>query len=128
MVIQSCASARDGQNPAYRPSGPFSFFIFAPTRYASFMTDDNEHGWEIRIAGLHKAFGAHRVLCGVDLDIRRGELVAFVGGSGCGKTVLLNHILSQLEPDADRKSTRLNSSHITISYAVFCLKKKKKIY
>src|SRR5437773_7195836 len=28
--------------------------------------------------------------------------------------------------DADRKSTRLNSSHITISYAVFCLKKKKK--
>src|SRR5207248_7120532 len=28
--------------------------------------------------------------------------------------------------DADRKSTRLNSSHRTISYAVFCLKKKKK--
>src|SRR5437870_6616601 len=29
---------------------------------------------------------------------------------------------------ADRKSTRLNSSHVAISYAVFCLKKKKKIY
>src|SRR5437667_6366884 len=29
-------------------------------------------------------------------------------------------------PGRDRKSTRLNSSHITISYAVFCLKKKKK--
>src|SRR5690242_21304533 len=28
--------------------------------------------------------------------------------------------------DADRKSTRLNSSHMSISYAVFCLKKKKK--
>src|SRR5256885_8026175 len=28
----------------------------------------------------------------------------------------------------DRKSTRLNSSHLVISYAVFCLKKKKKIY
>src|SRR5437773_6164174 len=28
--------------------------------------------------------------------------------------------------EEDRKSTRLNSSHITISYAVFCLKKKKK--
>src|SRR5699024_12117063 len=28
---------------------------------------------------------------------------------------------------ADRKSTRLNSSHVSISYAVFCLKKKKKI-
>ena len=31
-----------------------------------------------------------------------------------------------IPPDPDRKSTRLNSSHITISYAVFCLKKKKK--
>src|SRR5437868_11807611 len=29
-------------------------------------------------------------------------------------------------PDGDRKSTRLNSSHVSISYAVFCLKKKKK--
>src|SRR6266480_7259799 len=31
-------------------------------------------------------------------------------------------------PVRDRKSTRLNSSHMSISYAVFCLKKKKKIY
>src|SRR5688500_19972361 len=30
-----------------------------------------------------------------------------------------------LEADLDRKSTRLNSSHLVISYAVFCLKKKK---
>src|SRR5256885_2620620 len=30
------------------------------------------------------------------------------------------------QPGADRKSTRLNSSHLVISYAVFCLKKKKK--
>jgi len=33
---------------------------------------------------------------------------------------------SEYKPLEDRKSTRLNSSHITISYAVFCLKKKKK--
>src|SRR5699024_12875884 len=30
------------------------------------------------------------------------------------------------DPQGDRKSTRLNSSHVSISYAVFCLKKKKK--
>src|SRR5438034_11836992 len=30
-------------------------------------------------------------------------------------------------PEADRKSTRLNSSHTVISYAVFCLKKKKQV-
>jgi len=69
------------------------------------MKTSSEHArkkqdWEIRIEGLHKAFGAHKVLCGVDLDVRPGEMVAFVGGSGCGKTVLLNHILGQLEPDA----------------------------
>src|SRR3712207_7954660 len=32
------------------------------------------------------------------------------------------------EPEADRKSTRLNSSHANISYAVFCLKKKTRKY
>src|ERR1039457_7625218 len=32
----------------------------------------------------------------------------------------------RLAPDPDRKSTRLNSSHLVISYAVFCLKNKKK--
>src|SRR5256885_5014758 len=34
---------------------------------------------------------------------------------------------SRFRPLADRKSTRLNSSHLVISYAVFCLKKKKQI-
>src|SRR2546426_8573713 len=35
---------------------------------------------------------------------------------------------ADLAAQSDRKSTRLNSSHLVISYAVFCLKKKKKIY
>lgn len=55
---------------------------------------------EIRIEGLHKGFDEHRVLQGVDLEIRRGEILAVVGGSGCGKTVLLNNILGLLTPDA----------------------------
>src|SRR5690625_6476570 len=38
----------------------------------------------------------------------------------------LNHRTDQSESE-DRKSTRLNSSHVAISYAVFCLKKKKKL-
>src|SRR5438045_5427864 len=38
----------------------------------------------------------------------------------------LNGIQRKTPPDLDRKSTRLNSSHLGISYAVFCLKKKKK--
>src|SRR5437773_7484353 len=44
-----------------------------------------------------------------------------------GALVLVTIVLvCSLLARADRKSTRLNSSHITISYAVFCLKKKKK--
>src|SRR2546426_4113195 len=35
------------------------------------------------------------------------------------------HLEVPICPDRDRKSTRLNSSHLVISYAVFCLKKKK---
>src|SRR6266480_6269390 len=35
-------------------------------------------------------------------------------------------LLERWQPRRDRKSTRLNSSHMSISYAVFCLKKKKK--
>src|SRR2546426_6727972 len=34
--------------------------------------------------------------------------------------------IAREQDDTDRKSTRLNSSHLVISYAVFCLKKKKK--
>src|SRR5207248_10482196 len=46
------------------------------------------------------------------------------GGQPAARRVDDHHVGH--EPDADRKSTRLNSSHRTISYAVFCLKKKKK--
>src|SRR3712207_7926096 len=38
----------------------------------------------------------------------------------------IDHARGAWEVDGDRKSTRLNSSHANISYAVFCLKKKKK--
>src|SRR5690554_7433769 len=45
-----------------------------------------------------------------------------------GKIAISTENLKRANPDMDkdRKSTRLNSSHVRISYAVFCLKKKKK--
>lgn len=57
---------------------------------------------EIRVDELHKSFGEHVVLSGINLSVRRGDLLAIVGGSGCGKTVLLKHILRQLNPDSGR--------------------------
>src|SRR5690242_21194901 len=44
---------------------------------------------------------------------------------GQGVSVAAGSARCRREPAADRKSTRLNSSHMSISYAVFCLKKKK---
>src|SRR5215469_17185936 len=46
--------------------------------------------------------------------------------SGIPPEAINSERLAQGVRDADRKSTRLNSSHVEISYAVFCLKKKKK--
>lgn len=59
-------------------------------------------GVEIRVESLWKVFGTHEVLRGVDLEVRRRELVAIVGGSGCGKTVLLDHMIGQMAPTRGR--------------------------
>src|SRR5437870_7280987 len=45
-----------------------------------------------------------------------------------GQPPLLQSLALSINEEIDRKSTRLNSSHVAISYAVFCLKKKKKKY
>ncbi|MBI5256883.1 MAG: ABC transporter ATP-binding protein [Burkholderiales bacterium] len=51
---------------------------------------------EIQIRNLHKAFGATRVLKGVNLEVQDGEFISLVGPSGCGKSTLLR-ILAGLE-------------------------------
>src|SRR3712207_7168664 len=50
------------------------------------------------------------------------------GGARRGRQALAQQLARRLRIQRDRKSTRLNSSHANISYAVFCLKKKKLIY
>src|SRR5688572_32345894 len=76
------------------------------------------------------------------LKIPPGAIVGIIGPNGAGKSTLFRMITGKEKPDSgkiaightvkmsvvdqtrDRKSTRLNSSHSQISYAVFCLKKK----
>src|SRR3712207_7370140 len=71
---------------------------------------------------------ARRARAGVRLadeaEARVGERLGG-GGAIVGRAVVNDYRLEVGE--RDRKSTRLNSSHANISYAVFCLKKKKKI-
>src|SRR5689334_24848023 len=59
---------------------------------------------------------------------RRIQLVAGGIDQHLGQLVAAGELRVLSGVDVDRKSTRLNSSHSSISYAVFCLKKKKEIY
>lgn len=54
----------------------------------------------IRIDDVHKTLGGRRVLRGVDLEVRTGEVVALVGASGAGKSVLLQLVVGLQHPDA----------------------------
>jgi phospholipid/cholesterol/gamma-HCH transport system ATP-binding protein len=56
----------------------------------------------IRVEDLHKRFGAQHVLRGVDLEVATGEIMAIIGRSGGGKTVLLKHLIGLLRPDRGR--------------------------
>ena len=54
----------------------------------------------IRVRGLVNRFGEQVVHDGVDLDVRAGEILGVVGGSGTGKSVLMRSILGLRTPDA----------------------------
>jgi phospholipid/cholesterol/gamma-HCH transport system ATP-binding protein len=54
----------------------------------------------IALSDVHKAFGANRVLKGVNLTIASGTSMVIIGGSGTGKSVLLKCILGLVHPDS----------------------------
>jgi phospholipid/cholesterol/gamma-HCH transport system ATP-binding protein len=54
----------------------------------------------IEIKNLHKSFGNNNVLRGVNLTIETGETIVIIGKSGCGKSVLLKHIVGLIIPDS----------------------------
>lgn len=54
----------------------------------------------IQVRGLRTQFGAQVIHDGVDLDVRKGEVIGIVGGSGSGKSVLLRAIIGLMRPVA----------------------------
>src|SRR5256885_10247812 len=87
----------------------------------------------LQLDNVSVGYPRHVVLAGVTLAIQRGTFTGLLGSNGSGKTTLLKTIVGIIPPlegkltwnpevRIDRKSTRLNSSHLVISYAVFCLK------
>jgi ABC-2 type transport system ATP-binding protein len=53
----------------------------------------------IEIRSLHKTFGTHKVLNGVDMSIDTGTIYGLVGSNGCGKTTILKHIIGIYKSD-----------------------------
>src|SRR5690625_1602517 len=101
----------------------------------------------LAVQDVSKHFGTTTVNDAVSFHIEKGEVFGLLGPNGAGKTTLVSQIIGFMKPTTgsitidqadvvkrphiarklctlDRKSTRLNSSHVAISYAVFCLKKK----
>ena len=54
----------------------------------------------IEIINLCKSFGEHKVLDNLSFNIQKGETTVIIGRSGCGKSVLLKHIVGVLKPDS----------------------------
>src|SRR6267378_6044562 len=96
----------------------------------------------LEVKDLGVRYDKAQILNGVSLAVHDGEFVGIVGPNGAGKSTLLRAISGLVRFEermkrgaggdivlagevrfGDRKSTRLNSSHVEISYAVFCLKK-----
>src|SRR5204862_7637539 len=88
-----------------------------PTRRSS---DLGEVVRDVAIAALYAKGGRERLHDPLDRDVLGQHLQVLGRRRRAPDTILNLQVLSQ-----DRKSTRLNSSHVEISYAVFCLKKKK---
>jgi phospholipid/cholesterol/gamma-HCH transport system ATP-binding protein len=54
----------------------------------------------IQVIDLYKSFGDLQVLKGVDLTVYKGETLVILGRSGCGKSVLLRHMIGLMKPDS----------------------------
>lgn len=65
----------------------------------------------IAIRDLHKSYGHKKVLNGVELEIQTGETMVIMGRSGCGKSVLLRHIIGLARPD--RGSITIDGTEIS---------------
>lgn len=71
---------------------------------------------KIQIEDVHKSFGPKKVLRGVTMDVKKGESLVVIGGSGTGKSVLIKNILGLLHPDAGsiridgRETSRLSNA------------------
>src|SRR2546426_11434966 len=98
--------------------------MLIPHLYVFFFFFNDTATTEIYTLSLHDALPIYRHT--VFGDARSAELLLQNNVAALGAEGDLHCVGELVDAAQDRKSTRLNSSHLVISYAVFCLKKKKK--
>ncbi|MDR1586139.1 MAG: sugar ABC transporter ATP-binding protein [Treponema sp.] len=54
----------------------------------------------LSVRGIYKSFGSNRVLCGINMDVFPGEVLALIGGNGAGKSTLVKSVMGIYKPDA----------------------------
>jgi len=74
----------------------------APDQVARRPPPDDSAAAAVEVKGLVSAFGDNVIHDGLDLTVRQGEVLGVVGGSGSGKSVLLNTILGLRRPNAGK--------------------------
>src|SRR5690606_18355482 len=78
----------------------------------------------VTLRDVRFAYGAREVLRGIDLSVHRGQVVAIMGGSGCGKTTLLRLIGGQLRATAGTVEVEgRNVAHLSGS-ALYALRRR----
>jgi phospholipid/cholesterol/gamma-HCH transport system ATP-binding protein len=76
-------------------------------------------GVSLVVHGLQKSFGEQKVLDGIDLEIKPGEIFVIMGPSGSGKSVLLKHLIGLETPDAGEiliNGQSIDMSEIAVKY------------
>lgn len=61
-------------------------------------TKDKNISPKIKVSKLHKHFNSNKVLRGVNLEVKKGESLVVIGGSGSGKSVLMKNITTLMQP------------------------------
>jgi phospholipid/cholesterol/gamma-HCH transport system ATP-binding protein len=74
----------------------------------------------IGLKEINKSFNSHRVLRDLNLNVEKGTTLVVIGRSGCGKSVMLKHIIGVLKPDSgkvfidDQDIWELNPKHLGV--------------
>ena len=70
----------------------------------------------LEVRGLKKSFGPLNVLNGIDLNVNKGDRIAIIGSSGCGKSVFLRSLCLLEKPDAGQ--IFVNGQEITARFLI----------